>query len=51
VTFAPELKVVFLSGYPDIVLSKYGELKPGINFIQKPFEPEILVEKIQSLLN
>jgi CheY-like chemotaxis protein len=33
----PDLKVVFMSGYPDQVAADLGVLDPGTNYLQKPF--------------
>jgi signal transduction histidine kinase/CheY-like chemotaxis protein len=33
----PELKVVFMSGYPDEVAADFGVLGPETNYLQKPF--------------
>lgn len=46
----PELKVLFVSGYPDKVISPMGVRKPGIDFLQKPFTPESLALKVRELL-
>ncbi|MCK5033783.1 MAG: response regulator, partial [Calditrichia bacterium] len=35
----PDTKVIFMSGYTDDVISSYGVLDPGVNFIQKPLAP------------
>ena len=33
----PELKIVFMSGYPDEVTADFGVLGPETNYLQKPF--------------
>jgi two-component system, cell cycle sensor histidine kinase and response regulator CckA len=48
----PEMKVIFMSGYTDeSIIEKHGLMAPGINFIQKPFQPDALVRKIRSVLD
>ncbi|MBL7177942.1 MAG: PAS domain S-box protein [Desulfobacteraceae bacterium] len=47
----PEVKVLFMSGYTDNVLSHYGVLESGINFLEKPFSPEILMRKVRTVLD
>ncbi|MCP5102631.1 MAG: PAS domain S-box protein [bacterium] len=45
------LKVIYMSGYSDEVISQYGALDKGISFIQKPFTSAVLTEKIKEILN
>jgi len=46
----PVLKVLFTSGYPD--LEHNGTLNnSGVNFIQKPFSPRILANKVREILD
>ena len=46
----PELKVLFMSGYTDDLISKYGVIDEGINFISKPINLHDLSVKIRSIL-
>jgi len=45
-----EMKVLFMSGYTDDAIVHLGVLEPGINFIQKPFSPNALSQKIREVL-
>lgn len=47
----PQIKVVFISGYPREVLSKQGALDSSIHLIQKPFEFDFLAGKVRSILD
>jgi PAS domain S-box-containing protein len=47
----PGLKVLYMSGYADNVISEKGLLKEGINFIGKPFSIEELGLKVLGILN
>ena len=47
----PNLKILFSSGYTDDALSHHGVLKPGIEFIPKPYTPSALVRKVRELLD
>jgi CheY-like chemotaxis protein len=47
----PEAKVVFMSGYTGNVADERENLEPGVEFLQKPFTPEALCEKIGGLLS
>jgi len=47
----PEMTVLFMSGYTREVMAHNGTLDPEVNFIQKPWSPRVLREKIQSLLS
>jgi DNA-binding response OmpR family regulator len=42
--------VLFMSGYTGDVANEREALEPGVEFLQKPFTPEALCEKIGSLL-
>lgn len=50
VAYHPEIKILFMSGYTDNAIVHHGVLKEGIEFIQKPFTPTALLEKIRSVL-
>jgi PAS domain S-box-containing protein len=47
----PDIKVLFMSGYTDNVISAGGMLEEGISFLQKPFTPTVLLQKIREVLN
>jgi DNA-binding NtrC family response regulator len=47
----PEMKVIFISGYTDNAVVENGLIQTGSTFIQKPFSPDTLKEKIRELLD
>jgi len=47
----PEVKFLFLSGYPDNILQKMGIDINNINFIQKPVLSNVLAKKLRQLLD
>ncbi len=47
----PEAKILFISGYTDDAIVNHGVLSPGTPFLHKPFTPDQLIRKIQTLLN
>jgi len=47
----PQMKVLYMSGYTDNTIVHYGVLERGVPFIQKPFSPEKLVEKVREVLD
>jgi CheY-like chemotaxis protein len=47
----PEIIVLFMSGYTKEVMAHNGTLDPEVNFIQKPWSPRVLRQKIQTLLS
>ena len=47
----PELKVLFVSGYTDDVITQNTILHSGFNFIQKPFHLKLLMTTVYNILN
>lgn len=47
----PELKVLFASGYASASASPQTLVDEGLNFIQKPFSPTVLTERIREILD
>lgn len=47
----PDLKVMFVSGYTHDVVAHHGVLTDGIGFLQKPFSPSELGQKIRQILD
>jgi FixJ family two-component response regulator len=45
----PKAKIMYMSGYPGDVIGKHGVLASGA-FVQKPFTPSGLVEKVREVL-
>ena len=46
----PDLKVLFISGHAEDVISRHGVLVPEVNFLQKPFPAENLMRKVRELI-
>jgi hypothetical protein len=40
-----------MSGYTDTAISHHGVLEPGIWYLQKPFSPVGLAEKVREVLD
>jgi CheY-like chemotaxis protein len=47
----PEMRIIFMSGYPLEVLSLQGKIDPSINLIQKPFSNSVLAERVRVVLD
>ena len=48
----PKLRVLFMSGYVESVLSDdAGALPPGVDLLQKPFSPRTLRDRVRSALD
>jgi len=47
----PGLKVIYMSGYADDVLSGAGTLGPGMSFLRKPLKPDVLSAHIREVLD
>ncbi len=50
-SFRPETPVLLMSGYTEKVISCTAALEPGIDFLQKPFTPQTLTQKVREVLN
>lgn len=50
-TYYPDVQVLFTSGYPENHIVRNGHLEKGINFLQKPYSPGALAEKIRNILD
>jgi two-component system cell cycle sensor histidine kinase/response regulator CckA len=46
----PDLKVIFMSGYTDDAIVRHGVMERDVPFLQKPFTPERLANKIVEVL-
>ena len=47
----PDVKVLFMSAYTEDAVLNLGILAPGTNFIEKPFSPDELAHKVQTILH
>jgi len=47
----PSIKVIYMSGYTDRIMSESGVLDSSVAFLQKPFLPEKLTELVQLMLS
>ncbi len=46
----PGIRVLFMSGYTDNVITTGGMLEKGLAFLQKPFSPSTLAQKVREVL-
>jgi len=47
----PHTRVLYMSGYTDNVIASGGVLEPGLAFLQKPFTPAALAQKVREVLD
>ncbi len=50
-SLTPGVKVIYMSGYTDDTLARYGLPQPDTNYIQKPFTPAALAQKLRQALS
>jgi FixJ family two-component response regulator len=46
-----DLRVLFVSGYPDDAIVRHGVRESGAPFLQKPFSYQMLTEKVREVLD
>lgn len=47
----PDIKLLYISGFPDDAIVQYGIIQSQVSFLAKPFTPKVLVRKIRSILD
>jgi two-component system cell cycle sensor histidine kinase/response regulator CckA len=47
----PGIRTMLMSGYPNHVAARNGYIEPGIAFINKPFSPITIANKIRAVLD
>jgi DNA-binding NtrC family response regulator len=47
----PEMKVLYMSGYPNDTVVQQGMMERGVPFIQKPFTPNNFAHKVREVLD
>ena len=47
----PGLKVLYMSGYTDNAIVRHGVLEADTAFLQKPFTPLSLAQKVRDVLD
>lgn len=48
---APDIKVLFTSGYTAEIIHKKGVLEEDLNFLSKPFSPQEVLKKVREVLD
>ena len=46
----PEIKVLFMSGYPNEVILRHGVIDGAVNYLEKPFTPSELAAKVREVM-
>jgi signal transduction histidine kinase/ActR/RegA family two-component response regulator len=47
----PEVRVIYMSGYPNDVVLRHGAIEGAVAFLQKPFSVETLLSKVRGVLD
>ena len=50
-TLRPDVGMLFMSGYADNAIVQHRVLEPGTAFLQKPFTPSALADKVREVLD
>jgi two-component system, cell cycle sensor histidine kinase and response regulator CckA len=45
------MRVLYMSGYTYNVIAQGGTLERGVSFLQKPFTPSTLIERVREVLD
>jgi len=46
----PGIRVLYVSGYTDDAIVRHGVLEPGVHYLEKPFTPDTLAQKVRGVL-
>jgi two-component system cell cycle sensor histidine kinase/response regulator CckA len=47
----PDMKVLYVSGYSESDISEQGILEEELEFLEKPFTPQVLIRKVREVLH
>lgn len=47
----PDLRVLYISGYTDDAIADHGVLSPELDFLAKPFTPDMFSQKVRQVLD
>ena len=47
----PALRVLFISGYTSDLVVQGGVFEEGVEFLQKPFTPDVLARRVRKILD
>jgi CheY-like chemotaxis protein len=50
-TLHPQLRVLFMSGYPGSLIDQHGLLERGFDLLEKPFTPGALITRVRQTLD
>jgi FixJ family two-component response regulator len=49
--FRPELKLLYVSGYPNQLITYHGALETAVALLEKPFTTQDLLSRVRSVLS
>jgi len=49
--FNPTIRVLFTSAFTEASIAHHGGLRAGVDFLQKPFTPAALAQKLRRVLD
>ncbi|MEY2413774.1 MAG: hypothetical protein QOD84_2380 [Acidobacteriaceae bacterium] len=50
ISLCPKMKIVFISGYPENIVTRSGLTRRGVSYLPKPYSAEALTETIRGVL-
>ena len=47
----PDIKVLYMSGYPQQIIASRGVIEQGVALVEKPFDKETLLHSVREVID